>query len=171
MNLEAIPPISHERDGKFFNYRTCGIAIDNGRVLTVKASDYDFWLFPGGQVEYLESSTMALEREIKEELNVSCRVVRLLWLVEDFYIFESLKTHELASYYLIEFPENREIYEKSEEWVVDEPEKTYEKTKKLTFRWTPLTQLESVTLIPDYIKVKLYHSLPEEISLIILNHL
>jgi 8-oxo-dGTP pyrophosphatase MutT (NUDIX family) len=162
-------PISHERDNMYFNYRTCGIAINNGRVLAVKIAPYDFWLFPGGRIEYLESSKAALEREIKEELNMPCQIGRLLWLAEDFYNFENQKTHELCYYYLIDFPDSKEIYEK-EEWVVNEPQKLHESAKKLTFQWIPLETLDKVNLIPHYVKVKL-DSIPEEINLLIINHL
>jgi 8-oxo-dGTP pyrophosphatase MutT (NUDIX family) len=161
--------LSYERDDFYFNYRTCGLAIDKERVLAVKISPYDFWLFPGGRVECLESSKEALEREIKEEIGMNCRVVRLLWLVEDFYCFEGQKTHEICFYYLIDFPDNEEIYGK-DEWTAEEVAKPDELAKKLTFQWIPLKLLDQVKLIPHYIKVHL-SSLPQEITLLIVNHL
>lgn len=166
------PPnsISYELGDKYFNYRTCGIAIHDGRVLAVKISPYDFWLFPGGRVEFMESSQAALEREIKEELGVPCRVERPLWVVEDFYTFEGQDTHELCYYYLIAFPDHEEIYKKREEWLIDEPAKLNERSKTLAFQWIPLGLLESVNLVPKYIKVKL-DSLPNGMELIIINHL
>ena len=33
-------------------------------------------------------------------------VVRLLWFVENFFVYEGLSYHEIAVYFLIRFPEN-----------------------------------------------------------------
>lgn len=167
LSLISTPCISYESGNFYFNYRVGGIAINDGRVLAVKISPYDFWLFPGGRVEFMESSQVALEREIQEELKSPCRVVRQLWMVEDFYSFESQKVHEIAHYYLIELLD-QEIYTEKEEWAVFEPEKSHERSKTLTFQWIPLNQLESIDLRPSYIKTKLA-SLPDKIELIV-NH-
>ncbi|CUI17169.1 putative nudix hydrolase [Candidatus Protochlamydia naegleriophila] len=167
-SLTTTLPVSYEVGEKYFNYRTCGIALNDGRVLAVKISPYDFWLFPGGRVEFMESSQVALEREIKEELKIPCRVERPLWIVEDFYSFENQKVHELGYYYLIDFPSNKEIYEKKEEWSVYEEEKINERAKTLTFRWLPLNHLESVDLRPGYIKTRL-SALPDNTEHLIID--
>lgn len=163
-------PISHEMGNVYFNLRTCGIAISDGRVLGVKIAPYDFWLFPGGRIEYMESSSFALKREIQEELNTSCKIVKLLWAVEDFYNFEEQNTHEMGYYYLIEFPEDSEIYSKKEPWTVFEKAKEHEAKRELTFHWIPLTDLNSVTFIPKYITAQL-GNLPENPQFLILNHI
>lgn len=167
--ISSSPMISHERGDVYFNYRSCGIAINGNRVLAVKIAPYDFWLFPGGRVEYMESSSDACLREVSEELGVPCKVERLVWIAEDFYLFEGQKTHELCHYYFIDFSENPEIYEK-DQWIVHEEAKPHESAKSLTFRWIPLDKLEDINLIPKYIKAKL-SALPHETELVIVNHL
>lgn len=170
MNALQGLPISHEKGNLYFNFRSCGIAIHNERVLGVKIAPYDFWIFPGGRVEYMESSKEALEREISEELKTPCQVVRLLWHVEDFYHFDGQDTHELCCYYLINFPEDSEIYSKTAPWTVYEDAKEHEGQKTLTFHWIALADLDSVRFIPKYIAVKL-GNLPNESKFLILNHI
>ena len=41
---------------------------------------------------------------MSEELGTSIEVVRLLWLVENFFEYEGLNYHELALYFLIRLP-------------------------------------------------------------------
>ncbi len=169
MNINSGLHISHEKGNVYFNLRTCGIAIRDGRVLGVKIAPYDFWLFPGGRVEYMEPSSVALKREIQEELSTPCEVVKLLWAVEDFYSFEKQDTHELCYYYLIEFPDGSEIYNKTDPWTVIEKEKEHETEKKLTFHWIPISSLNSVHFIPKYVVAQL-GALPEEAKFLIMNH-
>lgn len=161
--------ISHESENVYFNFRTCGIALHDGRVLMVKIEPYDFWLIPGGRVEYMESSKDALKREVKEELGVSCTILKLLWHVEDFYFFEGKDTHEICYYYQIDFTDHPEIYEK-DSWTVNEEAKEHENAKKLTFQWFPLKALKTINLIPKYISVELC-SLPTDTKFLIINHL
>jgi len=69
-----------------FNYRTVAVIIHDGYVLLHRADYENFWGLPGGRVEILESSDVALARELREELgqNVDAQVGRLLWMAENF---------------------------------------------------------------------------------------
>ena len=49
-----------------------------GKIVIVKPSYKDFWEIPGGVVENNESPRKAAEREIKEELNLSKFLTKLL---------------------------------------------------------------------------------------------
>lgn len=65
--------------------RVAGLIEDElGRILLVKQKKKkkDYWLLPGGGIEYGESATVALEREILEELNVKITQPEFLLLNE-----------------------------------------------------------------------------------------
>ena len=56
--------------------RVAAIIIENDELLMIchKKNDYEYYLLPGGKVEYKEALDIALKREIKEELNVDIDV-------------------------------------------------------------------------------------------------
>lgn len=61
---------------------TCGIILKDDKVLIVQRSSKMSlplkWEFPGGKVNEQESEEECLMRELKEELNISVRIVRRL---------------------------------------------------------------------------------------------
>jgi 8-oxo-dGTP pyrophosphatase MutT (NUDIX family) len=89
---------------RLFNYRVAGIAIRDGHVLVCRADDDDFVMLPGGRVELGEPATVALAREIAEELQTTAETSRLVFTVEDFFEHRGRQIHELSAYYLIELP-------------------------------------------------------------------
>jgi ADP-ribose pyrophosphatase YjhB (NUDIX family) len=87
-----------------FNYRVAGIAIRDGHVLICREDDDDYVMLPGGRVEMGESSTVALAREIAEELHSTATIGRLLFTVENFFERDIQRFHEISAYYLIDLP-------------------------------------------------------------------
>lgn len=70
---------------KKLRVRVAGLIEDNsGRILLVKQKKKkkDYWLLPGGGIEFGESAVEALEREIFEELNVKITEPEFLLLNE-----------------------------------------------------------------------------------------
>lgn len=57
---------------------------DKGEFLLIKQrkKNKDYWLLPGGGVEFGESATIALERELKEELNLEISKCEFLLINE-----------------------------------------------------------------------------------------
>jgi 8-oxo-dGTP diphosphatase len=64
--------------------RVSGILVQDRRLLMVKQArgGEDYWLLPGGGVEYGETLAEALRREVLEELGLRVSVDRLLAIVE-----------------------------------------------------------------------------------------
>jgi len=90
--------------GRLFNYRVAGIAIRDGHVLICREDEDDYVMLPGGRVELGEPSTVALQREIAEELQSPATIGRLAYTVENFFTHDGREVHELGAYYLIDLP-------------------------------------------------------------------
>jgi len=56
--------------------RVAAIIIENNKLLMIchRKNGREYYLLPGGRVEYMESLDTALKREMKEELNVDINV-------------------------------------------------------------------------------------------------
>ena len=64
--------IDFEKDNNRFNARASAIILnsDKSKVLLFRVEDgRDYFLLPGGRIEFNEDSLTAIKREIKEELN------------------------------------------------------------------------------------------------------
>ena len=94
--------ISFRLDGHRINLRVGGIFISEDRVLLNRLEKDDYWFLPGGRVITGESSDQAIRREIREELGIDCRIVRPVFLIENFFTLSGEPFHELGVYYLLD---------------------------------------------------------------------
>lgn len=136
--------IKHE-DG-FFKLRVCGVVKKNNKILTLKASSFDGYCFPGGHVELGELSRVAVLREMKEELGIEVEIEHLICVNEN--VFTNVKgttSHEIAYYYLV--TPKSEICES--DFVIEEMDKG--KLKKHNFCWLELDKIENYNLMPPVI--------------------
>ena len=64
--------IDIKNDNKRFNARASAIIYnkDKTKILLFKIKDRDFYMLPGGRINYFEDSESAIKREIKEELGL-----------------------------------------------------------------------------------------------------
>ena len=156
--------ITFLRDNQRFNFRVAGIAIANNRVLLHRLDRDDFWTFPGGRVELGETSQDALLRELKEELNADVEVMRLLWLVENFFEYNNQQYHEIAFYYLMQFPERSLYLTKNLSFP------GIESDVFLEFKWFPIDSniLKKLPLLPSFLQESL-NNLPTSVKHIIQN--
>jgi ADP-ribose pyrophosphatase YjhB (NUDIX family) len=79
------------------NYEICARAVieKDGKILVCKFKDHDFYFFPGGHVEFFEKAEDALERELKEELDMEVENMEYIGTVENIYEYGGLKHHEI----------------------------------------------------------------------------
>ena len=72
--------------GKKIRVRVMGILVKNDQVLLISHRGLndanEFWMPPGGGVEFGEDLKGALQREFQEEVNLSVEVGRLLYIHE-----------------------------------------------------------------------------------------
>lgn len=151
--------INFEKDNGIFNFRVAGIMINKGRVLIHRLAKDDFYAFPGGRVEMFETTEETLVREIQEELGIDVRIDRLVWICENFFVYEEKKYHELCFYYLIENLDEA-LFEKGDKFVV------FEGTKEYEFKWVNVKTVENEVLYPETIRDRL-NNIPETMESII----
>ena len=158
--------IRYESGHNIFNYRVVGVAFNDQSVLLHKAEGDDFWLLPGGRVEFGESAEQALIREMREEIDVEVEIVRLLWLVENFFTYENKRYHEIALYFLMQLPVACNYL------IQPGPFQAEDGGIALIFRWFPCQPdvLHSLPLLPGFLQTSL-QVLPESPQHVIQNEL
>jgi 8-oxo-dGTP pyrophosphatase MutT (NUDIX family) len=129
-----------------FTVRVVGVCLRDDHVLLHTGEGSDFWSLPGGRCEMGELSTETLRREMEEETGLHVTVGDLLWVMENLYTDQGKSFHEIGFYYRMELP-------------VDvppphvEPEITgMEGAHYLTFRWFPVSELETLRIYPTYFR-------------------
>lgn len=143
--------IDFTNNDRRFRYRAAGVAIEEDHVLLHRTEDADFWILPGGRVEFGETSVDALKREMKEELGQTIQVGRLLWIAESFLVDAGQRVHGIGLYYAMQLPgnpANRASFE-----IMDG-------RFRLLFAWHPLTDLPGLTVYPPFLREGLV-SLPD----------
>lgn len=85
-----------------------GIARREGDIFVEKlydsTADERFYRPVGGAVEFGEMSTETLQREYREELDISVDVNRYLGTIENVFTFQGNRGHEIALVYEISLP-------------------------------------------------------------------
>ncbi len=127
------------------------MCVDDGYVLLHRSAIDDSWGMLGGRVELGEASSQAIVREMREELGLEASTERLLWVVENFFTRGDMRHHVLGMYYLISFPRDAAIYDKT---------RTHEGVEedgdlRLFFRWFPIEALAEVRLFPTFLRTGL----------------
>ena len=129
-----------------FKYRVSGILIVDGKVLTVKIANNDFYCLPGGHVELFENTKDAILREFKEETGIDTKIDRLTYVCE-------------GCYYLLNPNENIET--KDFELI----EKDKEGDVSLKFKWMDVDNVENFK--PEFL-IERIKSLPQSVEHIII---
>ena len=142
-----------------FTLRVAAVAIHDGHVLLHRAEGDDFWALPGGRVELLEPAAESLKREMKEEMDATVRVERLLWVVENFFDHH-ISHHELGLYFSIDLEPDFGHYDKTRSFYGHEDGPDGNTTLKLIFQWFPIDRLADVSLFPTFLRTAL-QALPQ----------
>jgi len=143
--------ISFKTEFGRFNYRVCAVIISDEKLLAMKDERSPYYYLPGGRVKLHETAENAIIRELNEELNISAKIIRALWLNQNFFIedVDTEKYHELCLYYLMDISET-ELLNRGNDFL------SYEGNKKLLFRWIKFDDIESSYLYPLFIKKKIF---------------
>ena len=135
-----------------FKYRVCGIVVVEDKLLVQKAENNEFYFLPGGHVELGEDTRSTIIREMDEETKNEFRIESLVVINENFFMHEEKSFHELGFYYKLE--PKKEI--KTENYSRIEIDKG--KSKKLTFEWIPINELNDIDFRPKFLKEKIINN-------------
>ncbi len=143
-----------------FNYRVCGIIISDEKILAMHDERSPYYYLPGGRVTMGETAENAVIREIQEELNVTPKIVRPLWLDQSFFTEEvdHLKYHELCLYYLLDVSDTQ-LLSRGETFTLQEGKHTH------IFEWLEFGQIKNEYFYPLFLKEKIF-DLPKSLTLL-----
>lgn len=152
--------ITFRTDGGIFNYRVCALIIHNGKLLAMKNRKTPYYFLPGGRVKLHEEANNAILRELKEELGITAKIIRPLWLNQGFFTEDITadQFHELCIYYLIDISQT-DLMNQGDTFVISEGNNSN------NFYWLPIESLKDEYLYPLFIKEKI-HELPEVFTIL-----
>lgn len=145
-----------------FNYRVAAVIRKGDKLLAMREEEISNWYLPGGRVKLHEPLEDALRREVGEELALPARIVRPLWLVENFYRMDTREAkdvsyHELCLYFLVEIPEYG--LPEGEEFSLADSDGDFHQ-----YRWFSKEDLQRELLYPSFLRNEWPH-LPESLEL------
>ncbi len=142
-----------------FNYRVCAVILSNDRILAMHDERSPYYYLPGGRVQMGETAEQAVIREVQEELNISARIVRPLWLNQAFFTedIDKLNYHEICLYFLLDVS-NTNLLEKGDRFIL------YEGSHIHDFEWLKLLQLKDEYFYPVFLKNDILN-LPDHLTL------
>ena len=96
--------ISFKYDDQKFNYRVCAMLISDNRILAMHDERSPYFYLPGGRVTMGETAEQAVIREVQEELGITTKIIRPVWLNQAFFTedVDHLRYHELCIYFFDE---------------------------------------------------------------------
>ena len=76
--------ISFISENQKFNYRVCAMMISDGKILAMHDERSPYFYLPGGRGGMGETAEHAVIREVQEEIGVTPRIIRPLWINQSF---------------------------------------------------------------------------------------
>ena len=151
--------ISFKSNNEKFNYRVCAMMISDGKILAMHDDRSPYYYLPGGRVTLGETAENAIIREIQEELGVTPKIVRPLWLNQAFFTedVDNLHYHELCIYFLMDIS-NTDLLERGELFTSNEG------LRKHTFEWLEFERLKDEYFYPLFLKKDIFN-LPNEFTI------
>lgn len=126
-----------------FHLRAAAVVVRDGAVLLQRAEGDAFWALPGGRVEPGEVAADAVAREMKEELSVQVRPVRLAWVVENFFRHEGEAHHEVGLYFLVDPSDGSALVNEPGSYVGGEG------NRRLEFAWFAPSEFATIEARPS----------------------
>lgn len=129
-----------------FNFRVGVIFENNGRILLERGDNIDFSVIPGGRVQTLETVKQTLIREVKEELeiDISQEEIKFVSIIENFFIMDGTKYHELYYVFKIKLDDDN-IITKQNNFINKD-------SGKSSYTWVDIDKLDGVKILPVQLK-------------------
>lgn len=144
--------ISFEIGNEKFNYRVCAMIISDGKILAMHDERSPYYYLPGGRVAMGETAENAVVREIREELGVTPKIVRPIWLNQAFFTedVDNLHYHELCIYFLMDIKET-DLLSRGQIFTTNEGDRIN------TFEWLEFAQLKGEYFYPAFLKKDIFN--------------
>lgn len=152
--------LSFRVDNQKFNYRVCAVILSEGKILTVyHSAPSPYYSLPGGRVTMDETAEQAVVREVQEELGVTPKISRPLWLDQAFFAKDTdgLHYHELCLYFLMDISDT-DLLERGNVFTLMEGKHTH------IFEWLAFERLKEEYFYPIFLKKEIYN-LPSELTI------
>lgn len=142
-----------------FNYRVCAVIVSGGKILAMRDERSPYFYLPGGRVRLGETAEHAVIREVEEELRITPRIIRPLWLNQGFFTedVDQLRYHELCLYFLMDVS-GTGLLDRGERFTL------HEGSHKHDFEWLAFERLRDAYFYPLFLKTALF-DLPEQFTL------
>ncbi len=143
--------ISFNQENQKFNYRVCAMIISENRILAMHDERSPYFYLPGGRVKMGETAEQAVVRETWEELGVTLKIARPLWLNQAFFTedVDGIRYHELCIYFLMDIS-NTDLLERGDSFTLTEGKHTH------TFEWLAFDRLKDEYFYPIFLKKQIF---------------
>ncbi|PIQ74885.1 MAG: ADP-ribose pyrophosphatase [Candidatus Portnoybacteria bacterium CG_4_8_14_3_um_filter_40_10] len=84
---------------------TRAVILDKDKILLCKKKSADYYFLPGGHIEFGETAQQALERELKEELNIETDKIDYIGTIENMFSENGNRHHEINLVFAVK-PQN-----------------------------------------------------------------
>lgn len=144
--------VSFKIDNEKFNYRVCAMMISDGKILAMHDERSPYYYLPGGRVEIGETAENAVIREIQEELGVTAKIDRPLWLNQAFFTedVDNLHYHELCIYFLMDIKDT-DLLSRGEKFTTNEGQRLH------SFEWLGFERLKDEYFYPIFLKKEIFN--------------
>lgn len=151
--------IFFKHENQKFNYRACAVIISDNKILAMHDERSPYFYLPGGRVMMGETAEHAVIREIQEELGITAKISRPLWLNQAFFTEEvdNLHYHEICIYFLMDISDTN-LLERGSVFTLTEGKHTH------TFKWLEFDRLKDEYFYPLFLKKEIFN-LPKEFTI------